>query len=136
MFNHLSLNARLWLLGLVSALGIAVLAVSSIWHAYQSKETLLGFVDEKIALNRSATAAYAQGLQMGQALRNILLDPANKKAYDNFDAANDAFGKETEKMTSLISKSPGGNEICIPAAQQHRSVATVAEANHRTGQGR
>ena len=34
MLNHLSLKARLWLLGLVSALGVAVLALSSIWHAY------------------------------------------------------------------------------------------------------
>lgn len=111
MFNHLSLNARLWLLGLVSTFGIAVLAFSSIWHAYQSKETLLGFVDEKIALSRSATASYAQGLQMGQALRNILLDPANKKAYDNFNAANESFNKETGKLITLVAKSSGGNEI-------------------------
>ena len=111
MFNHLSLNARLWLLGLASAFGIAVLAFSSIWHAYQSKETLLGFVDEKIALSRTANTTYAQGLQMGQALRNILLDPSNKKAYDNFSAANESFNKETDKLISLISKSSSGNEI-------------------------
>ena len=84
MLNNLSLNARLWLLGLVSASGVAVLATSSIWHTYHSKVTLLGFVDEKIALSRSATSSYANGLQMGQALRNILLDPHNKKANDRF----------------------------------------------------
>jgi len=111
MLNNLSLNARLWLLGLVSASGVAVLATSSIWHTYHSKVTLLGFVDEKIALSRSATSSYANGLQMGQALRNILLDPSNKKAYDNFDSASEAFGKETEKLASLISTSSGGNEI-------------------------
>lgn len=76
MFSQLSLKARLWLLGLVSALGITVLALSSIWHASNSKEVLLGFVDQKIALNQSATTAYSHGLQMGQALRNIQLDPA------------------------------------------------------------
>ncbi len=111
MFDHLSLKSRLWLLGLISALGIAILTTSSIWYAHHSKETLLSFVDEKIALNRSATASYANGLQMGQALRNILLDPANRKAYDNFDAANSVFGKETDKLVSLISKSASGKEV-------------------------
>ena len=93
MFNRLSLKSRLWLLGLVSALGIAVLALSSIWHAYHSKEVLLGFVDRKIALNRSATATYAHGLQMGQALRNIVLDPANPQGPKNLDAARMAYEK-------------------------------------------
>lgn len=111
MFDNLSLNARLWLLGLVSTLGVAVLAFSSIWHTYHSKTTLLGFVDNKIALSRSATSAYSHGLQMGQALRNILLDPANRKAYDNFAAADEAFGKETEKLTSMIARNPAGSEI-------------------------
>jgi aerotaxis receptor len=36
---------------------------------------------------------YAQGLQMGQALRNVMLDPANPKAYDNYSRASDAFEK-------------------------------------------
>lgn len=34
---------------------------------------------------------YAQGLQTGQAIRNILLNPSNPKAFKNFDAANAAF---------------------------------------------
>ena len=111
MLNNISLYARLWLLGLVSTLGVAILAFSSIWHAYHSKETLIGFVDEKIALSRVATLSYANGLQMGQAIRNILLDPANPKAYINFDAANATFSKETFKLNSMISKRAGGGEL-------------------------
>ncbi len=113
MFNNLSLNTRLWLLGLVSAFGVAILAISSIWYAYHTKEILIGFIDEKIALSRSATASYAHGLQMGQALRNILLDPTNKKAYDNFDAASDVFGKETDNLFVMISKQSGGHDIAV-----------------------
>ncbi|MGA7595847.1 MAG: methyl-accepting chemotaxis protein [Gallionella sp.] len=111
MLNQLSLNARLWLLGLFSAMGVAVLAISSVWHASQTEAVLRGFVDNKIALSRSANTTYAQGLQMGQALRNILLDPSNKKAYLNFDAANEAFQKEADNLTSLISKNSGDSEI-------------------------
>ncbi len=110
MFENLSLKARLWLLGLVSAAGIGILAVSSIWHAYHSKAVLLTFVDEKIAMSRSATASYAHGLQMGQALRNILLDPANRKAYDNFAAARKSFGEELAKLQPLMVRIEGGKE--------------------------
>ncbi|MFZ3017669.1 MAG: methyl-accepting chemotaxis protein [Gallionella sp.] len=111
MLNNLSLKTRLWLLALISATGIAVLSISSIWHAYQSKAVLLSFVDEKIALNRSATASYSHGLQMGQALRNILLDPANRKAYDNLAAASKSFSQETDKLVSMVAKTPGSTEI-------------------------
>jgi len=89
MLDKLSLKARLWLLSTISVLGIVILAMSSIWHAYHSKEILLSFVDQKIAVNQSATRVYSQGLQMGQALRNILLDPSpNNKAYANLALAN------------------------------------------------
>ena len=111
MFSKLSLKARLWLLGAISVLGIAILSVSSIWHAYYSKAILLSFVDQKIATNQSATIAYAQGLQMGQALRNILLDPSNKKAYDNFAAANEVFNKEIDRLLPFLSKEADANEI-------------------------
>ena len=42
-------------------------------------------------LDERAASRHAQGLQSGQALRNILLDPSNSKAYDNFTAAREAF---------------------------------------------
>jgi PAS domain S-box-containing protein len=41
---------------------------------------------------------YAQGLQMGQATRNIMLDPANAKAYDNHKNAAAGFEKAAEQM--------------------------------------
>lgn len=113
MLFNLSLKGRLWLLGLVSSIGIAVLALSSIWYAYHSKEVLLEFVDEKIALSHSATTAYANGLQMGLALRNIVLNPSNKKAFENFAAANDIFKQEVGILLPLISKGEGGKEIAI-----------------------
>ena len=119
MLSHLSLKARLWLIGLTSALGIAVLALSSIWQAHNSKEVLLDFVDQTIALNQSAIMAYANGLQMGQALRNIQLDPRNAKGYDNFAAASNDFNKEIEKLVPLLSKAANGNAI---AAQLKKNV--------------
>lgn len=36
---------------------------------------------------------YAQGLQTGQAARNVLLNPADEKAKANYDAADANFRK-------------------------------------------
>jgi methyl-accepting chemotaxis protein len=43
------------------------------------------------AFASSANELYAQGLQMGQAVRNIVLDPNNPRAYENLRNAGDAW---------------------------------------------
>jgi PAS domain S-box-containing protein len=48
---------------------------------------------------------YAQGLQMGQATRNIMLDPENPKAYDNYKNAAAAFDKAAEEARELDARS-------------------------------
>ncbi len=99
-----SLKARLLLLGLVSSLGVILLAGSTLWYSQRSKTYLLEFVEQHVALNRSATVTYANGLQMGQALRNIILDPANKKGYDNYSSAAEIFTKESVRLVELMKK--------------------------------
>jgi methyl-accepting chemotaxis protein len=44
-------------------------------------------------LAEAAREMYAQGLQMGQAARNIVLDPKNRKAYDNLAKAAEDYEK-------------------------------------------
>ncbi|WP_077037192.1 methyl-accepting chemotaxis protein [Pelomonas sp. KK5] len=51
------------------------------------------YFNQEDALATATNEMYAQGLQMGQALRNIVLDPANKKAYDNLENAAKAYDK-------------------------------------------
>lgn len=102
--NNHSLKTRLWFLGLVSSLGVAILAGASHWYAHSSKAHLIEFVDQHIALNRHATNAYANGLQMGQALRNIVLDPGNQKAYKNYSDAAEKFSQEQNQLLPLMRK--------------------------------
>ena len=105
-----SLKTKLMLLGAVGILGAAFLAGASVWHSYRTKVVLLGFVDQTIAINRSATASYAHGLQMGQALRNVLLDPANKKGHENLAEASKKFDQEVGKMSALLAQTAEGKE--------------------------
>ena len=102
MLSGLSLRGRLWLLGIASSLGMIVLALSAIVFAARSEAIFAKFVQETIAMRHSAALVYANGLQKGQAIRNILLDPGKKTAYDNFNNADKVFGQEIERLHSML----------------------------------
>ncbi len=67
--------------------------VSSIGSLIHTQREFNRYIDAEQAVERGLTDMYAQGLQMGQALRNILLDPKNPKALDNLKAAQLAYDK-------------------------------------------
>jgi methyl-accepting chemotaxis protein len=113
MLNHLSLRARLWLLGIVAALGMLLLAISSLIFTGRSEALFTSFVDERIAVRHMATLAYANGLQKGQAIRNILLDPGKQTAYDNFDKAHAVFLQETEKLLPALANDAATRDIAL-----------------------
>jgi methyl-accepting chemotaxis protein len=84
-------NTRLLLCAAVpSVLFVAALA-TSVGGLMRTQAEFDRFISTEQAIAGGLSEMYAQGLQMGQALRNIVLDPANKKAYDNFDAAKAAY---------------------------------------------
>ena len=101
-----TLKARLWLLGTVSVLGVLVLAAVTLFYAERSKDHLLEYVERYAALSQLSTETYANGLQMGQALRNILIDPANPQAYKNQQAALDNLNRAGEALATLLASDP------------------------------
>ena len=117
MFANLSLKSRLWLLGIVAALGMAVLAISSVFFTISSERILVDFVDERIAIRHSATLAYANGLQKGQAARNILLDPGKQTAYDNYSKAEEVFTREIKVLIPLLLANASTQEIAARLKQ-------------------
>lgn len=71
----------------VFVLGIALYAL---WQtnqiftkAWVQTETMMGSIKD----------IYGYGLQQGQAIRNIILDPGNSIAYNNLDKASESFNK-------------------------------------------
>src|SRR5690606_30017934 len=101
-----TLKARLWLLGTISVLGVLVLAAVTLFYAERSKDHLLEYVERYAALSQLSTETYANGLQMGQALRNILIDPANPQAYKNQQAALDNLNRAGEALATLLAGDP------------------------------
>ncbi len=111
MFANLSLKNRLWLLGIAAALGMSILAISSVYFTISSEAILVKFVDERIATRHAATLAYANGLQKGQAIRNILLDPGKQPAYDNSSKAAEIFTHEVDTLIPLLAADGTTQEI-------------------------
>lgn len=91
----------IFLLSVVIALFLVASLVSYL-ALDRAKTAFTGFIEQDQRLLLNYTELYANGLQMGQALRNIILDPANTKAYQNFDKATEAMDsllKETRELT-------------------------------------
>jgi len=80
--------------------------------------------DQKLLLNY--TELYANGLQMGQSLRNIILDPGNAKAYENFD-------KASKDMDELLTQTVGMLKGDVAQAQVLERVVSL-RAQHTTFQ--
>jgi hypothetical protein len=69
---------------LPASLFVLALAVS-LWSQTTSKASLDHYLANEARRAELLTELLAQGLQMGQALRNIVLDPQNRRAYENLD---------------------------------------------------
>lgn len=77
------------------ALGIALYSMQQISSDFHR------FLDADQAKLHAYTEMYAQGLQGGQALRNIVLNPGNEKAYQNLDKANQEFALALDSAIRL-----------------------------------
>jgi methyl-accepting chemotaxis protein len=64
------------------------------------------FIEQDLAFLGASNTLYAQGLQSGQALRNIILAPGNETGYKNLAAARDAFRKALQEAQSLAAADP------------------------------
>jgi methyl-accepting chemotaxis protein len=65
--------------------------ISSISALITTRSDFDAYIKSEQAVERGLSEMYAQGLQMGQALRNVILNPSNPKALDNLKAAQGDF---------------------------------------------
>ncbi|MBU1396569.1 MAG: chemotaxis protein [Gammaproteobacteria bacterium] len=82
------------------AIGVALTGMQS------NKNRFEHFIEQDLALAGAGASLYAQGLQMGQALRNVVMDPSNPKAYENLETAAGEFKAISQRATTLAAASP------------------------------
>ena len=119
-------GSRIATFSAIPAILFVIGLIGSIAALTQSQRAFDQYISSEQAVERGLTEMYAQGLQMGQAMRNILLDPKNPKAHDNLKAAQadydkafkrakesakgSAFGAEREKLPTLRSRQSTSQE--------------------------
>ena len=104
-------TTRLVLFTALPALLFTVALGVSLWALMRIQGDFSRYIGTDQAVGSGLSQMYAQGLQSGQALRNILLDPANGKAYENLDAANKAYDTAAQKTLRLAQSTPLAAEV-------------------------
>jgi methyl-accepting chemotaxis protein len=87
--------------GVVFAFFLGVTAFG-LYGLHSLKATFVHHLDVDTALERSIVGMYAQGLQSGQALRNVTLDPANKTGHGNLAKALAEFDEHRQRAQQLV----------------------------------
>ena len=73
------------------------------------------------------TQLYANGLQTGQAIRNAVLDPANPKAYQNYEAALKEFAGTLQTGIALTSDAPDRQKALREIGAQWETLVNLQE---------
>lgn len=110
-----SILAPLWLMLAAAALiGTGVIAYA-LFSLAQVGDRFTTFIDYDQASYTHVQEMYAQGLQSGQALRNIILDPGNEQGFKNIAAAHKKFD---EAFT-------GARQLAVGDAAMAKALAEI-----------
>ena len=91
----ISLSVGISIAVFLAALGISLYGLQQVGNRFET------FLNRDQALSQAINSMYANGLQTGQALRNIVMNPANQTAYKNFDNGSIEFKESYERALHL-----------------------------------
>ena len=109
----------------------AALAVA-LWGLWSERATFRDYTEEQAPELLIYTQLYANGLQTGQALRNIVLDPANPKASANYDAAVKEFGDAMASGLRITADTPD-RQAALQAVQAKWATLLQLQAPLKSG---
>jgi methyl-accepting chemotaxis protein len=95
-------STRLLWYSVVPAVVLACAAFIGVAGTHRAEQRFEHFVTNEQALMESLNQMKVQGLQMGQALRNIVLDPGNRRAHDALQTAADAYDSAAAAAADLV----------------------------------
>ena len=96
-----SIRTPLLVVVVLSSLVMLAGGLMALWSLGAVTKRFSSFVDHDQASLQAYGGMYAQGLQTGQAIRNIILDNSNPKAYKNLEDAQKSFSEELARAQSL-----------------------------------
>ena len=134
-------STRLTLSAVIPALLLSVALLAALAALKQTEMAFARLQAQDQELATATADLYAQGLQMGQALRNIVLDPGNPKAYENLKGAEAAYDQRYDTARQLATVAGALASIrlmsMIPSVVCRRTiVAWALAAMHRLASSR
>jgi len=85
------------------------------------------FIERDQAILSASMNLYAFSLQMGQAIRNIVLDPQNEQAYKNLDGAAKSFAETIQSAQQLASDDPKISKTLEAILQMRSNLSKVQQ---------
>lgn len=119
-------NSRLLLCAVAPALLFLSAMSISIWGLMRTQSEFDHYTNTDEAIAGGLSEMYAQGLQMGQALRNVVINPADEKAKGNFQAADAEFAASLDRTEKLVEGSRFAEPIA--ALRALRAVQSAKQA--------
>ncbi len=120
-------STRLFLFTALPALLFTVALGVSLWALMRVQGDFTRYIGTDQAVASGLSQMYAQGLQSGQALRNILLDPTEGKAYENLDAANQTYDSAYRETLRVAQDSPLAAQVATLGALRATQVQVQAQ---------
>jgi methyl-accepting chemotaxis protein len=121
-----SIRTPLLVAAFLSLLVMLAGGVIALWSLTNVADRFADFVNRDQVRLQAYGGMYAQGLQTGQAIRNIILDAANPKAYKNMEAAQQDFLKNLQIAQGLAVDSAEASAL---ADMEKRWAANTALKN-------
>ena len=106
LYNNLKIRTKYFIPVLVISFGFLLVVLFGINSLNSTSESMVNFIDGDQTLLLSLSNMYAQGLQSEQATRNVLLNPSDNKAKDNYKKAHSDFLKHSETAKKSAGNSP------------------------------
>jgi methyl-accepting chemotaxis protein len=116
-------TTRLILCTAAPALLFVLALATSLWALVRTQHDFNRYIGTEQAVVAGLTELYAQGLQGGQALRNIVLNPHNKNAYDNVRTAIAAYAKAYDETLRHAQGTPFEPPLRALAQQRSQQIA-------------
>jgi methyl-accepting chemotaxis protein len=124
--NTKSIRTPLLVAAFLSLLIMLAGGIIALWSLADVAGRFADFVDRDQARLQAYDGMYAQGLQTGQAVRNIILDATNPKAYKNLETAQQEFVQHLQAAQKLAAD---GGETAALADMEKRWAANTTLKN-------
>jgi methyl-accepting chemotaxis protein len=126
-------STRLYLCLAIPALVFVAALANSTWGLSKTEQQFDNYIHTEESIRVGLSEMLTQGLQMGQALRNMILDPANPKAKENLVAALAAYDKAYASTAATAKGTPFESSLkALPALRtaqaegQNKVIAAMA----------